>query len=988
MAKNRKVRGPDRAAAAGRTPVAAERRPPATSGRAHDGRSREIVGIVSLGVAIFLFTAMLSLELGNGTFMGPFGRTIATAAYALAGIGSHALVAMIAVAAVRLLRERSPIVKLREAFGLVLGLVSFGALLHVAAGEHRLAGYGPGGVVGENVAEVFRALISTAGTVLLALTGLFIAVIVATPLRMRQVGAFLRVVGRFLWAGIAPAGLAVGRFCGDVVRAVLPERDHDQYLDEGEDGDEEPFDAFAHEGTDPGRLDPPIITSGITVGLASEKTIRNAAPVAALAGDTERIDEDELAARIAALQAEAPSDATAAGAGKRADKRADKGAGKRGRAASEAALAGESATATAASAVASAVAGAGAAGDDDVAREIAADSAADAGFGDAVDRAAGDAPKPDARPRKKPALVIVEPPESGEAAESGAAAPAGGASAPAGGEGAGPVIVESRFVHQSAQELREKEKQADAQRLDFIPLGEGAYQLPALNLLGYDESQRASLDRSSMLELSARLTQTLENYGVKGEVVAIRPGPVVTMYEFAPAPGTRVSKIANLSDDLAMALEALSVRIVAPIPGKGAVGIEVPNRTRETVYLKEVLADDVFHKGKHKLPLSLGKDIEGAPSVVDLAKMPHLLVAGTTGSGKSVSVNSMIASLLYSRTPEEVRMIMVDPKMLELSIYEGIPHLLLPVVTDPKKANLALRWGVEEMDRRYELLASMGVRDLEGYNKKVARIRAQAQADELRHAAEAAQRRADGKDGANDNDDWDEEAARAVLGGELPHELPYIVIIIDEFADLMMCAPKEVETSVARIAQKARAAGLHLILATQRPSVDVITGLIKANFPSRAAFRVASKVDSRTILDQGGAEALLGSGDMLFSDRGAAPVRYHGCFVDEEEIARVVEFLKKQAKPVYNMDIIRPRDEDEGGEDGGGGGGDDVSDDMYDRAVALVAETQQASISMIQRRLRVGYNRAARMVEQMEREGVVSPPDHTNKREVLVQPAA
>jgi S-DNA-T family DNA segregation ATPase FtsK/SpoIIIE len=985
MAKNRKVRRPDRAAAAGRTPVAAERRPQAASGRAHDGRSREIVGIVSLGVAIFLFTAMLSLELGNGTLMGPFGRTIATAAYGLAGIGSHALVVMIAVAAVRLLRERSPIVKLREALGLTLGLVSLGALLHVAAGEHRLAGYGPGGMVGENVAEVFRAMISTAGTVLLALTGLFIAVVVATPLRMRQVGASLRVVGRFLWAGIAPAGLAVGRFCGDVVRAVLPERDHDQYLDEDEDADEEPFDAFAHEGTDPGRLDPPIITSG----MASDKTARNAAPiaapVAALAGDTERLDEDELAARIAALQAETLSDAaapdgTAAAAGKRSDKRA----GKRGRAASEAAQAGESIIAAAASAspMANMDASTDAAGDG-VEHEIAADAAV---LGAAVDRAAGDVPKPDARPRKKPALVLVE---GGDAAEPAMAA---GAETAAGAEGPGPVIVESRFVHQSAQELREKEKQADAQRLDFIPLGEGAYQLPPLNLLGYDESQRASLDRSSMLELSARLTQTLENYGVKGEVVAIRPGPVVTMYEFAPAPGTRVSKIANLSDDLAMALEALSVRIVAPIPGKGAVGIEVPNRTRETVYLKEVLADDVFQKGKHKLPLSLGKDIEGAPSVVDLAKMPHLLVAGTTGSGKSVSVNSMITSLLYSRTPEEVRMIMVDPKMLELSIYEGIPHLLLPVVTDPKKANLALRWGVEEMDRRYELLASMGVRDLDGYNKKVARIRAQARADELRHAAEAAQRSVDGSDGPDGNDDWDREAARAALGqppGELPHELPYIVIIIDEFADLMMCAPKEVETSVARIAQKARAAGLHLVLATQRPSVDVITGLIKANFPSRAAFRVASKVDSRTILDQGGADALLGAGDMLFSDRGTAPARYHGCFVDEEEIARVVDFLKKQAKPVYNMDIIRPRDEDEGGEDGGGGGGgDDVSDDMYDRAVALVAETQQASISMIQRRLRVGYNRAARMVEQMEREGVVSPPDHTNKREVLVQPAA
>jgi S-DNA-T family DNA segregation ATPase FtsK/SpoIIIE len=957
MAKNRKVRRPDRATAAPRTPTPAERRPPAAGTRTHDGRSREIVGIVSLGVAIFLFTAMLSLELGNGTLMGPFGRTIATGVYGLAGIGSHALVALIAVAAVRLLRVRSPIVRLREALGLGLGLLSFGALMHVAAGEHRLAGYGPGGIVGEHMAEVFRALISTAGTVLLALTGLFIAVVVATPLRMHQVGACLRVTGRFLWAGIAPAGLAVGRFCGDVVRAVLPERDHDQYMDEGDDADDEPFDAFAHEGTDPGRLDPPIITSGA-----------GAAPIAALAGDTERLDEDELATRIALLQAGEAAGAEA-GAAKRAEKRASKRARGAGEAARAEAVVAIAADATAPHPAAKMDARPATAGDG-VEQEIAADAAA---IDAAVARAAGDTA--DARPRKQPALV-VEPAE--------AAGPEGAGGLEPTAEGAGPVIVESRFVHQSAQELREKEKQADAQRLDFIPLGEGAYQLPPLNLLGYDESQRAALDRSSMLEMSARLSQTLENYGVKGEVVAIRPGPVVTMYEFAPAPGTRVSKISNLSDDLAMALEALSVRIVAPIPGKGAVGIEVPNRSRETVYLKEVLADDVFCKGKHKLPLSLGKDIEGAPSVVDLAKMPHLLVAGTTGSGKSVSVNSMITSLLYSRTPEEVRMIMVDPKMLELSIYEGIPHLLLPVVTDPKKANLALRWGVEEMDRRYELLASMGVRDLDGYNKKVARIRAQAQADKLRHAAEAAQRSADG------DDDWDEEAARAVLGhppGELPNQLPYIVIIIDEFADLMMCAPKEVETSVARIAQKARAAGLHLVLATQRPSVDVITGLIKANFPSRAAFRVASKVDSRTILDQGGAEALLGSGDMLFSDRGTAPVRYHGCFVDEEEIARVVEFLKKQAKPVYNMDIIRPRDEDEG--DGeGGGGGDDVSDDMYDRAVALVAETQQASISMIQRRLRVGYNRAARMVEQMEREGVVSPPDHTNKREVLVQPAA
>jgi S-DNA-T family DNA segregation ATPase FtsK/SpoIIIE len=478
-----------------------------------------------------------------------------------------------------------------------------------------------------------------------------------------------------------------------------------------------------------------------------------------------------------------------------------------------------------------------------------------------------------------------------------------------------------------------------------------------------------------MLELSARLTKTLENYGVKGEVVAIRPGPVVTMYEFAPAPGTRVAKIANLADDLAMSLEALRVRIVAPIPGKAAVGIEVPNKMREKVFLKEILADDLFRKTKSRLPMALGKDIEGGPAVVDLARMPHLLVAGTTGSGKSVAVNAMIASLLYSSSPDDVRLIMVDPKMLELSIYEGIPHLLLPVVTDPKKANLALRWAVEEMDRRYEQLAQQGVRDIVGYNEKLAKQRARWEADKQLKL-----------DVGNDDEQVEVTTERGpILVTEPAPKMPYIVVVIDEFADLMMCAPKEVETSVARIAQKARACGIHLILATQRPSVDVITGLIKANFPSRIAFHVTSKVDSRTILDQGGAEALLGAGDMLFSDRGAAPSRLHGCYVDEEEIHRVVAFLKTQGRPVYNLDILKPREEEDG--EGGGdlmsGGGNKVDDDMYDKAVYVVTSTRNASISWVQRQLRIGYNRAARLVEEMEKQGVVSPPDHTNKREVL-----
>ncbi len=605
-----------------------------------------------------------------------------------------------------------------------------------------------------------------------------------------------------------------------------------------------------------------------------------------------------------------------------------------------------------------------------------------------------EAPPPAKRSRRaRLAMGTVAPPvrESGRAADDDSGpvdAPAAPATTPAATDPAGgPMIVESRFKNVDKSAMAAKEKAVDAERQTFIKLGEGDYQLPSIQLLNYDVDAQNSIDRTAMLELSAKLTQTLENYGVKGEVVAIRPGPVVTMYEFAPAPGVRVNKIVNLSDDLALALEALRVRIVAPIPGKAAVGIEVPNRTREKVFLKEILADDTFRKGRSKLPLALGKDIEGGPSVVDLARMPHLLVAGTTGSGKSVAVNAMISSLLYHCSPEDVRMIMVDPKMLELSIYEGVPHLLLPVVTDPKKANLALRWAVEEMERRYDLLAQMGVRDISTYNDKVGKQLAKLEAEKLRAAAEAAQRALeDDVNKATAADSPEEADAREKIVTAPPHRLPFIVVVIDEFADLMMQAPKDVEMSVARIAQKARAAGIHLILATQRPSVDVITGLIKANFPSRIAFSVASKIDSRTILDQTGAEALLGAGDMLFSDRGASPVRLHGCYVDEEEIHRVVEFLKTQGRPVYNLDILKPR-EDDGSGDGSGMPSGKSDDDMYDKAVYIVTTTRNASISWVQRQLRIGYNRAARLVEEMEKQGVVSPPDHTNKREVLVAAA-
>ena len=518
--------------------------------------------------------------------------------------------------------------------------------------------------------------------------------------------------------------------------------------------------------------------------------------------------------------------------------------------------------------------------------------------------------------------------------------------------------------------------------------------------------------------MAERLEQAMSNYGVRGKVKEIHMGPVVTMFEFAPAPGTRTGKIANLEKDLAMALEAQAVRIVAPIPGKAVVGVEVPNKAREMVYLKEILQDTSFATATSKLQIALGKDIKGAPVSVNLSKMPHLLVAGTTGSGKSVAVNGMITSLLYNASPEDVRFIMVDPKMLELSIYEGIPHLLLPVVTDPKKANLALRWAVDEMERRYELLAKTGRARHRQLQRQESRARRRQEGrggggrgapaeKKIRVVDRRAGRHRAGGRSRRRRRDHARRAARAIRPAssatrrratricptsrrrrrrrrrsraeEKPTKLPYIVIVIDEFADLMMVAPKDVETSVARLAQKARAAGMHLILATQRPSVDVITGLIKANFPSRIALQVASRIDSRTILDQPGAETLLGNGDMLFSDRGTKLRRIHGAFLSDDEVHRVVDFLKQQAKPVYDMDILKPREE----ENEDGAPANDFHDEFYDQAVAIVCDTRQASVSYIQRRLQIGYNRAARMVEQMERDGIVGPTNGAKPREVI-----
>ncbi len=507
-----------------------------------------------------------------------------------------------------------------------------------------------------------------------------------------------------------------------------------------------------------------------------------------------------------------------------------------------------------------------------------------------------------------------------------------------------------------------KEEEVKQEVFEFLEPSK-SFQLPSISLLEAEVEKRQKIDRDSLIMNSRILEKKLLDYGVEGKVVEVRPGPVITVYEFEPAPGVKVSRIVNLADDLALALSALSIRIVAPIPGKAVVGIEVPNTNRETVYLKEIIDSDNFRAFKSKLSFGLGKDISGEPFVVDLARMPHLLVAGSTGSGKSVSINAMICSILFKATPEEVRFLMIDPKMLELSDYEGIPHLLLPVVTHPKKAAVALKWLVEEMERRYTVLAEKGVRNIEHYHQRMER--------ELKEKGKVYKRKGDVLEGNEEK------------SAEPMERVPYIVVVIDELADLMMISSREVEEAITRLAQMARAVGIHLILATQRPSVDVLTGIIKANFPARISFQVTSKVDSRTILDTIGAEHLLGAGDMLFLPPGSSKLtRLHGAFVSGGEIKRVVEFLKKQGKPSYLDPSILSEAKKE---KEGAGGEEDEYDEKYDEAVAFVADTGQASISLIQRRFRIGYNRAARIIEKMEKEGVVGPSDGVKPREVLVK---
>jgi DNA segregation ATPase FtsK/SpoIIIE, S-DNA-T family len=503
----------------------------------------------------------------------------------------------------------------------------------------------------------------------------------------------------------------------------------------------------------------------------------------------------------------------------------------------------------------------------------------------------------------------------------------------------------------------------------------GAFEMPTLHFLSEPKSvgRDPSLSKEALEQNARMLEGVLEDFGVKGEIIHVRPGPVVTLYELEPAPGIKSSRVIGLADDIARSMSAIACR-VAVVPGRNAIGIELPNAKRETVYLREILASRDFEHTKAKLALALGKTINGEAVIADIAKMPHVLVAGTTGSGKSVAINTMILSILYRLKPEECRLIMIDPKMLELSVYDGIPHLLTPVVTDPKKAVVALKWTVREMEERYRKMSKVGVRNIDGFNQRV--VQAEKKGETISRTVQTG---------------FDRQTGEAIYETEqLDLEpMPYIVVIIDEMADLMMVAGKDIEGAVQRLAQMARAAGIHVIMATQRPSVDVITGTIKANFPTRISFQVTSKIDSRTILGEQGAEQLLGMGDMLYMAGGGRIQRVHGPFVSDDEVEKVVGHLKLQGVPEY-LDAITEDDGDADDDDdaprggGGGGGNFDESDDPYDQAVSVVLRDGKASTSYIQRRLGIGYNRAASIIEKMEKEGIVGPANHAGKREILV----
>ena len=925
----------------------------------------EFLGIALLAIGVLMVGGLCSYQFGAGNLMGPVGGLVASALYATLGMGAYLLVLGVLGLGVKALLGETMEIRAGEGLGFAGATIAGCVLLHITFPEYRTHGLTAGGLTGELLGEVGLGLFDSAGTYLVTIALLCVGLFASTPLSVAHIVAAVRAVAHatvalaaYLWGGLL--GIVDGlRGRGEPEEAVEEEDEYEEEdeVEEDEEEEEEAPPKPKRARKKPAALEPaavPAPPQEVAAPAAEPRKNRK------LPRAPEDLPEIVVAAappvRADELKPEAPASKkrkSETRAVELVDEQddAESVAPKRRRKPEP-----ETPASKPAQAEPQIV-------DEDVDPEpVPERERLELDDEPAVNRA-GKKPPP------RPEVMAREAPVPIQLPLATATDPATPAPRPK------PIP-------------------------GIIRLTPGEYQLPPAKLFELPNQAVAEVDKNFVLEQAERIEHALAQFKVTGKVTKIHPGPVITRYEFKPDPGVKLSKIESLENDLAMALEAISIRILAPIPGKATVGFEVPNVVRETVAIMEILESEGFAAGRTaKLPMALGKNITGKPISIDLAKAPHLLVAGATGSGKSVGVNAMICSLLYSCTPEDVRMIMIDPKMLELSIYKDIPHLLLPVITDAEAANLALRWAVDEMERRYAVLSEAQVRDIAGYNKKLPQLLEEYESEAKMIAMESEQANLESEEDGEDSVpaeflggvafDADGHPMKSLGGdmhgaklGDKPEKMPYIVVIIDEFADLMMVASKEVETSVARIAAKARACGIHLILATQRPSVDVITGTIKNNFPSRIAFQVTSDIDSRTILDGKGAKQLLGMGDMLYMDRGGQPQRVHGCYVSEEEIFKVTAFIKKQARPVYNHQIAAKRDEDIEDEPS-----DRRADPLYDKAVQIVAETRKVSTSMIQRRLNIGYNRAAKIVEQMEVEGVIGPARGTAPREVLVQAA-
>jgi S-DNA-T family DNA segregation ATPase FtsK/SpoIIIE len=909
------------------------------------GISRDVGAVVLVALAAVLGLGLVTYSSIDGALIargmaaanlcGPLGHRAASGLYGVLGWAALVLPFALAAAALRLFQGAPPRITVVAAVAYAVLTLSVASLAHLALGGRTEAPFPAGGAVGAALARASVAVLSTWGSAIVLFAVANVALIVAADVKPQAVAAAL--------AGGARAVLGfVGRRVGDAVeehRAAVAE-------------------------------------------LRAEDA---AARV--------RRAEEEARALADTAEIEVVGDAD------RAEARAVAGA-----------LALE------------AVRRSGTFDDPAWVGELAAvPAAADAGPGPGAateaDAEPAEAPRRRKKAEKEKEVVI------GAAAE---AEPAP-AVAPAAAEPVRPEIIVSQAMLETR---RKKKKEKEEPAFAFTKAGD-VFRVPSTALLDTHEEKAKAVDEQGLTRTADVIVATLAQHGIDGAIKHIRPGPVVTLYEFSPVAGVKLARIENLDKELTMALSATRIRIIAPIPGKGVVGIEVPNRDRATVYLRDILESETFAHAGGLLPLGLGKNIEGIPYCVDLQRMPHLLIAGTTGSGKSVGLNTMILSMLYRQTPAEVRMIMVDPKMTELSAYEHIPHLLLPVVTDPQKAARALQWAVDEMERRTQILADTGSKDLRSYNGKVEKLRAEgktfddkneilvpprklvvvdvaageteeevtarasADSEPARPEGSAAGAGADSKGAPEASVDVplasaefedptapppaDPVAARDEK--RLPQKLPYIVVIIDELADLMMTAPREVEISLARLAQKARATGIHLMVATQRPSTDVVTGMIKNNFPARITFRLASRHDSQTIINGPGAETLLGDGDMLVMTATQPVTRVQGAFVSEEELHRVVGFLKEQGRPVYDESILKAR---EGA--GERGGLEDEDDPVYDQAIELVARMEEVSVSKLQREMRLGYNKAAKIIERMEREGLVGPANGVKPRQVLMRP--